>query len=571
MELAQDVVFELDRRQLRILNPSTGGVLLGVDYSRDDRLLELVQGLVYDLVVEHQLTAFGSVCGRCGSSCRRPEILVREQEIIRLRQRLGLSEQQFQERYLAPAQTWNAGDAVLAHKDGACPFLQAGAEPEPNSATCTVYEDRPISCRMFTSTTPACRKNPVMLIEELVLVKLAPENCVVVLKSGLCQTVASHWWERLRSELAPLELSTVDRRMALLDELELALKDFKDGYHPSRLEHFRKNLERLRRLLNGASRLADLNQKVASRLEGFWAELSHLETLLEGPEAGVEAVEEPAGAGAAGAVVEMVLTERGVAMRCRVPEVLREAGHPQEEIMAPLPFTEFPALKERVQAVMYRFLTREDEALQLRLTQHDPPCFMCGECCRLYAVEIMPSDILRLCQLLEITPGEFVERYTEPPRFNWNRGNRILKKAARERGRPLIKALPVSGQHFSEDVAVKECVFLERREDGFYYCGVHSHKPDVCRAYEPNTTLCRRTNQLTNWGRQAQQLAWVKLTAHEVMAQTLEGGDQPPLRFARDRWAEVDAAVAELEAEIQRIVEADARRWLEERGLPLPS
>lgn len=41
-------------------------------------------------------------------------------------------------------------------------------------------------------------------------------------------------------------------------------------------------------------------------------------------------------------------------------------------------------------------------------------CTVCGNCCRIYEIELLDTDIDKLSQFLNITIGEFIEKYTMP-------------------------------------------------------------------------------------------------------------------------------------------------------------
>jgi Fe-S-cluster containining protein len=176
---------------------------------------------------------------------------------------------------------------------------------------------------------------------------------------------------------------------------------------------------------------------------------------------------------------------------------------------------------------------------------------MCGECCRFYAVEILPSDIHRLCELLQISPADFVARHTVPPKFGWNRDNRVLLKVPTPLYTKVLRELQVHGQDTPplEGAQGLQCTFLERRQDGFFYCGVHSHKPKVCADYKATNPLCRKTNQVPNEGRQAHSVQWVYLSSDGLRLQTLRGAaaQVEPLFVARGYWPEVEEASLALE------------------------
>jgi Fe-S-cluster containining protein len=77
-------------------------------------------------------------CTTCANCCRTLQVVVDDQDIQRLAERLGMTRRQFTRRYVRVAE--EDGTRHLAATP--CPFL--GSDNR-----CTVYEDRPRSCRDF--------------------------------------------------------------------------------------------------------------------------------------------------------------------------------------------------------------------------------------------------------------------------------------------------------------------------------------------------------------------------------------------------------------------------------------
>jgi len=75
-------------------------------------------------------------CTACANCCRVMGIGVIEADIQRLARRFGLTPQEFEERYVAPAPY---GEKVI--KETPCPFLRGNL--------CSIYEDRPADCAEF--------------------------------------------------------------------------------------------------------------------------------------------------------------------------------------------------------------------------------------------------------------------------------------------------------------------------------------------------------------------------------------------------------------------------------------
>jgi Fe-S-cluster containining protein len=213
---------------------------------------------------------------------------------------------------------------------------------------------------------------------------------------------------------------------------------------------------------------------------------------------------------------------------------------------------------------MKQLLTLDHDEFQRKLTEDNPPCFMCGECCRCYSVEISPSDIDRLVELLGGSPREFVENHTKPGRFSWNPGCRILHKEDKvlrhSAMNPRLIPVQMAGERNRFERA---CIFLDEKEDGFFYCRVYTHRPAPCRGYETTNSLCRKTNQREHWGRQARRLVWVRLEPGQVSAMPFDevAKGSPPQVFQRPNFPELDEAALAIELEVDDILEK-ARREL---------
>lgn len=499
---------------------------------------EQVQSLLRDLVERHQSTLFGQVCGRCGNSCKRPGIVVREQDVFRIRFRLGLTEEELYRQYLDPAPSWNQGDAFMRLQNGKCPFLREGGDD--TMASCTIYSDRPLDCRQFPSTTPVCRKNPERLIEELRAIRVGAEELEVELASGARHALSQEkpFCDLILAQLASVAEHGEERLTRVARRTREILAESEPG----------SDLSGLRQLVSDLGVIGRLDREQPELLETLWGELRDRERQVS-PRA--DELPRPYHR-----VTWLQLTEEAVTALYQLEE------HPPMPVY--LALSHYPSLLEPTQDFMRELLTRQDEEFQGKLSQADPPCFMCGECCRVYAVEITPGDIDRLTELLEMTPRQFVDLHTLPGRFSWNPGNRILKKEPKElryqAANPRLIPLQVVGQ---KERFERGCIFLEERPDGFFYCTVHTHKPTSCREYETTQSLCRRTNQVQNWGRQARQLVWVRIEESQLLAmpssEATRGG--APHSFLRQDWPELHRAARVLEVEVEEVLEA-ARRQL---------
>lgn len=504
---------------------------------RDLPDLRLVLGdFMLNLVGSHQREWFPEVCGRCGNSCRRPEILVRGQEIFPIQMQLGLREEEFRRRYLGPARTWNDGDGhILLGPDGQCPFLQTIDQ----QTACSIHSIRPRSCREHQSNQAYCRKDPGHLLQEVASCWITSAQIVVLLEDGQrrqCPAPAEAWQRLTQAILDSPELE--DRRLQeIVDSLEEVFGEEIRDFESAKVDvAYLALIERLYRVLREAADRVQLGDDQEVSMEEAWRRYHHLQRLLTRPR-------DPS----------------PTAVSSRAARLPWDALLVSEsQLLARLPFAgdeslAAESLQEARRDLLRAVLQTADEVLQEALTPPDPQCMLCGECCRRYSVEIHPSDITRLSGFLEIPARQFVDEYTEPGSFSWNLKDRILKKKPCNAYSRNLLELTVRGQSNDE-----ECIFLDRKEDGLFYCRVHSHKPDVCRAYEPNNNLCRKSNQLENPGRQAENLAWLEVHESQVRVQTRhrQQNNQAPLMLSRADWEELDSAARRLEQACYRVWKA---------------
>ena len=78
-------------------------------------------------------------CTTCGNCCVVTSPTLTEAEVKRLAQRLGITDSAFESKYLQP--TNGEADEPWIMRERPCPFLKDNR--------CSVYEDRPASCRNY--------------------------------------------------------------------------------------------------------------------------------------------------------------------------------------------------------------------------------------------------------------------------------------------------------------------------------------------------------------------------------------------------------------------------------------
>ena len=94
-----------------------------------DELDAIVQRLYAD--VSSQID-----CQACGNCCRVMHPILKQNDIIRLSSCLSISQDEFEEQYLAKDE-----DGDLTFRETPCPFL--------SDNSCSVYQNRPNDCRSY--------------------------------------------------------------------------------------------------------------------------------------------------------------------------------------------------------------------------------------------------------------------------------------------------------------------------------------------------------------------------------------------------------------------------------------
>ncbi len=88
-------------------------------------------------------------CTLCGACCTGPPgvVLVSDEEGALIAARLGISPEDFFERYTHPTSDGASINELLNAHGYDCVFLDR--ESDPGKAACSLYEDRPVQCRTF--------------------------------------------------------------------------------------------------------------------------------------------------------------------------------------------------------------------------------------------------------------------------------------------------------------------------------------------------------------------------------------------------------------------------------------
>jgi Fe-S-cluster containining protein len=506
---------------------------------------------------------FHHVCGRCGACCAHFSVYVGAPEIYAIRRHLGMqSDEEFRDAFLEPSTTWNPFDGFLKKSEGACPFLHPAAKGRP--ASCSIYPVRPRACAAHLPAMEMCRKDPAKLFSHLWHIALTdgrPTFAAGINNEYTIENPSPRLHGIIDMLYAALENvgGTQDARIDRLFESARRILDrCAQVAETMPAEDLVSPLSEVEKILVRMSCLLSRERKSWPEVDSLWGRLRLLQCRLAR-----EKREEQAG--------EISREEADLYQLTLYPQCLTVDDGPGKGTV--LRYDEHPPLLSYARTLLREIALCPSDDVQRSLTEPEPPCYLCGDCCRMYCVEIGPRDVERLAENLDITEDEFKERYTTPARFSWNRGCVVLKKGAAaskescalEPGVAPRKICTAATQEASASEPGKDipggenppCVFLERREDG-WYCEVHAFKPDVCRVYSTTNRFCRTVSNPLYWHRQAGNVMTVTLTGDTFLIcttyATARGED--PCAFREEKPGVLAELAARLNAEVAGIIGA---------------
>jgi Fe-S-cluster containining protein len=437
-----------------------------VKYSMFPALREIVRALLNDLARRESLTLFGSVCGRCGRCCSTMEVIAESDELFAMALHLGIRERELIEKFTVPAATWNPDDRALRREEGRCVFLRPlpHCDAPDAKSECAIYKVRPRRCAATPASMPICRKRPGDLIEYIENIELSGGFMKVKsygLGGFILPLLLEPWGEyrrRILEEASSVEGAALDKVQEILDKARTTLRELeRRAPGEGTVEGFRRSCGEMREVLASLEAVAGDDPAVLEeiralrkRAEGLGSDLmctppadAHASTLSVGGRSYTALHVFPEG---------LALTRDGAVC-----------------FSTPLAGD----LLERTRIFASLLVRLESHGLTEVLKPGSIPCYMCGKCCSVLAVEIDPSDVERLAENLGITETEFRAGYTEPPRFGWNEGSAMLSKKPRSDG---ADGCPFLGAGTIPDL---------------WYCTVHEFKPALCRSYSTRHDPCR--------------------------------------------------------------------------------
>jgi len=513
--------FTLNRSSVTITTPAKGrkkeiyeGKLL---YSCHTDIHKIVQDLVEEIAERYSLSAFGHICTQCGNCCRRENILVKGTDIFNIAHKLGISPEKFRKRYLKPGNTWNEWDGYMNLKRGKCPFLKR----DPSGYySCSIYDIKPESCRFFPAMNQYCKKKPGYLVEYLYEVQMdgdeikltsgkpgkegkAEFDKIFEFKFKIRDKKIKKLIEKLSNTISSLEGEQINLIENAIKRAESVFRKFHDNFGLEyRKPNFGERLKQLREIVEDLSDLTVQSPGSFSTLDNLWKDLRGIEAKARG-EMGIDY--------SATFPPDFFKEDKNIynGETCNInsismfPDIITVYLEKECEILPqPIHLSSSEAIKNASRSLIKAVTTIKNEKLQLNLTEPDPICYLCGECCGYFGIEIRPSDIRRIANRFGITEKQFKKDYLNPPKYSWNKSDGCLKKRVIEGDKNA------------------KCILLEKREDGYYYCTIHEFKPVVCREFTPRHSLCRKINNIPNWYRLPANIIRMDLGSSKIVLHT---------------------------------------------------
>ncbi|MEQ8169324.1 MAG: YkgJ family cysteine cluster protein [Candidatus Eremiobacterota bacterium] len=415
---------------------------------------------------------FCTYCSQCGNCCRREDILVTGNDLFELSTASGMTEKEFHRKYLVPAGTWSEYDGFIKLEDGKCPFLE---QKPAGRYKCKIYNARPRSCRLYLSASPLCIKDTNDLIEEITYLDIVNEKIFFQLKSGqfyrdipIIEELRTAFSDLL-STMASIKNEEANKVKTALGKLKEIIQDVEEG--KISYDYFMKNVHTLKEMLTTI-----WNQRISysGELEELWTRISRIELenlnrneILSGAHEKTEDIAERYDLFSVDnfSLKSIMFCPLTMNLIYKVDDI---------EYNYSINYSADKSLGEHVKDFTKRLYLVIRENFPRIMDNFIPRCYMCGDCCTIFIVEIEPSDVRRLADELNMTETKFRETCTGPPRYSWNPGSVTMKKS------------------LDEETNKHRCIFLKKGDLDLYYCSVHAFKPDLCREYKSGKPQCYR-------------------------------------------------------------------------------
>jgi len=319
---------------------------------------------------------FNAYCSRCGNCCKRDNIIVQGGEIFFIALQLCMTEKEFYSKYLYPTSSWSDYDGIIRLVNGKCPFLEIKSSGRYN---CTIYNNRPASCRFFYPASDLCKKEDSDLIEQIKSIDIKDGKLTVTLISGCPYNILLNEelikkMTHILSYLEGIETKKTHQVNELIRHMvEPEQEEDKSGQDFSEENVLEKELHKKNHLF---------------AIKNFF-----LKEILFTP-------------------MTMILTY----------------DIDEREYNFFINYAQDDLILEQMRTFTETLIGFIKEYNINIFKQSWTVCHMCGNCCGENIIEIEPSDIRRLAEHFKITVKKFKKKYMEPGRYGWNPEGGCIKK-----------------------------------------------------------------------------------------------------------------------------------------------
>ncbi|MDQ7824127.1 MAG: YkgJ family cysteine cluster protein [Candidatus Eremiobacteraeota bacterium] len=498
MDIRQDTVIELSVDSLTVVTPSPGEgqSRRQVSYIEYTALRDAVRAVVNIVADRFGREIFADICGRCGRCCMGEMPLVTSRDIQRISQHRGeFFEDPFRSSYIEPSLTWNSRDGVLRRHEGRCVFLE---QNPAGTFACTVHSVKPLACASLEPAMEICLKSPGKLITHIGKITILAGKVEITRREGQSfekdpslELELTEAIDALRDLLSGIPDEEPDPLWKMLGDANGVLDRiryvfFTEGMTVECAVLLEELAEKMEALGNAAP-------PESESLRFLFAKVSRMTAFIAEETARMErGGEEP---------------PRLIESLTLYPEFLSVLTPVNgTEVPRSFSYRDNPGLLSLVRQLVALIGQSQDPVVQESLWNTDATCFLCGECCCCYGVEISPYDIERISCHLEISLEETWKRYLKKGPYSWNEHIGLLLKADPSGKSDYWSSLyenvferssetegAVEPPRPPEELCAPRfaCVFL-KSQGVREYCSIYQARPSTCSNYSPYNKPCQR-------------------------------------------------------------------------------
>jgi Fe-S-cluster containining protein len=505
-------------------------------YKDDEGLRDAMRRLVNALVERHKKELFAEVCTRCGRCCMERSVTVTAREI----QRIGIhthiaASEKLMSQHFGPALTWNDQDGVLKHVNNHCMFLKKRAS---RSDTCRIYTLRPAACAAF-EPSEICAKDRGRLTRYLAKITLEGDMLSVETTEKLTREKSLKEWrleaeaENIRKRLEGIAELPPETSDSILAGADACLGDLRRMYfNGGESREFQDKVAQTREIAKALHAESDEGKEELRRLS---RSVDRLMDLAEGPPRASQKARSHYPS-----VNDAVVL---AAMRFEPETLLAVGSRGPNPFKIPLALRQHRSLLPLVRSLLSEIVHCDDDVIAAALEHIEPTCFMCGECCRCFGVELTSDDIVRIADHFRITEKEVWKRYLQPSIYTWNDSHAIFKKR--------------QGSSGDERGGVRQCIFLEKKSPRIYACGIYEARPEICRVFSARTEKCREMSRRLNGESHGENIIRFDVIGEELLLTTRLTSQHRlrPLALDLMEWRKMSDLCQQIRAEVIKIVE----------------